>query len=128
LYLPRLFIYHIKHGDQTAVTDVFKVMERNLLRMIMNPAMSVAWVLGGVLLYLRLKGQGWGLLTQPWLITKLTGVVILTGYHHFLAARFKKLQCGEPIGTEKFWRMINALPIVVALIMVLSVTLEWGSH
>ena len=56
------------------------------------------------------------------------GVVILTGYHHFLARRFKQLQRGEPIGSEKFWRMINELPIVLALIMVLSVTLEWGSH
>jgi protoporphyrinogen IX oxidase len=125
LYLPRLFIYHIKHGGEPAVTSVFSVMERNLLRIIMNPAMGLAWIFGGWLLYLRISGQGWEVLTQPWLITKLTGVVILTGYHHFLAARFKKLQAGQDIGTEKFWRMINELPILLALVMVISVTLEW---
>ncbi|ESQ75880.1 CopD family protein [Asticcacaulis sp. AC402] len=125
LYLPRLFVYHVKHSAEPAVTGVFSVMERNLLRIIMNPAMVITWVFGGWLLHMRITGGGWEILAQPWLVVKLTGVVILTGYHHFLAVRFKKLQAGQDIGTEKFWRMINELPILLALVMVLSVTLEW---
>ncbi|ESQ90548.1 hypothetical protein ABAC460_08660 [Asticcacaulis sp. AC460] len=125
LYLPRLFIYHIKHGAEPTVTSVFSVMERNLLRIIMNPAMILAWIFGCWMLYFHYTWHGWGLFAQPWLDVKLIGVVILTGYHHFLAARFKKLQAGQDIGTEKFWRMINELPILLALVMVISVTMEW---
>ncbi|MDV6331451.1 CopD family protein [Asticcacaulis sp. 201] len=127
LYLPRLFIYHIKNADVPAVTSVFNVMERNLLRIIMNPAMIVAWILGGILLYMRFHAH-WESLLSAWILVKLAGVVAMTGYHHLLSSRFKKLQRGEPIGTESFWRKINEVPFVLAIIMVLSVTLEYGSR
>jgi putative membrane protein len=127
LYLPRIFIYHIQNKDTPAVTDVFKVMERKLLRFIMNPAMIVAWLFGLCLIYIRFSGHWIGLL-GGWIIVKLLGVVAMTGYHMFLANRFKKLERGEDIGTETFWRMTNELPFVLAIIMVLSVTLEYGSR
>ncbi len=127
LYLPRLFIYHIQNRDKPVVTDVFKVMEKKLLRLIMNPAMVVAWIFGLTLIWLRFHVHWVGLL-GAWIIVKLLGVVAMTGYHHFLAVRFKKLERGEDIGTEKFWRMINEVPFVLAIIMVLSVTLEYGAR
>jgi len=127
LYLPRLFIYHIKNADAPAVTTVFGVMERNLLRVIMNPAMIVAWIFGLTLIWLRFHSH-WESLLGTWILVKLLGVVLMTGYHHFLAVRFKKLQRGEPIGTESFWRKINEVPFVLAIIMVLSVTLEYGAR
>lgn len=129
LYLPRLFIYHIKNRDVPQVTEVFNVMERNLLRLIMNPAMIVAWVFGLGLVWIDSQTHGFvGFLTEPWFMVKMAGIVLITGYHHFLALRFKKLQRGEDIGTERFWRMMNELPFVLAIIMVLSVTLEYCSH
>lgn len=129
LYLPRLFVYHIKHHDEPKVTAVFDVMERNLLRMIMTPAMIAAWLFGlGLVIYHVTQFEGWKFFAEPWFDVKLVGVVLLTGYHHLLAARFKKLQRGEPIGSERFWRMINEVPFVLAIIIVLSVTLKYGQH
>ena len=128
LYLPRLFVYHIQNADKAEVTSVFQVMERNLLRIIMNPAMIVAWILGLTLLYLRFHADWSVALRQPWLHVKLLGVVLLTGYHHFLAARFKKLQRGEDIGSEKLWRKLNEVPFLLAIVMVMSVTLEYCSR
>lgn len=128
LYLPRLFVYHVQNADKPDVTAVFGVMERNLLKIIMNPAMIVAWVFGCWLLYLRFSGDWSVAMKQPWLHVKLLGVVLLTGYHHFLLARMKKLQRGESAGTEKFWRRINEVPFLLAIIMVISVTLEWGAR
>jgi len=127
LYLPRLFIYHIQNKDKPVVTDVFRVMERKLIRLIMNPAMIVAWVFGLTLIYLRFSSHWTGLLSA-WIIVKLLGVFAMTGYHHFLASSFKKLEKGEDIGTERFWRITNELPFVLAIIMVLSVTLEYGAR
>ena len=129
LYLPRLFIYHIKNAEVTAVTDVFKVMERNLLRMIMNPAMIAVWLFGICLIVYHVRFmEGWKFFREPWFVVKELGIVAITSYHHFLAVRFKKLQRGEPIGTESFWRKINEVPFVLAIIMVLAVTLQFCSN
>jgi len=126
LYLPRLFVYHIKNRDEPKVTAVFNVMERNLLKLIMNPAMFAAWLLGaGLVAYHVAQLEGWKFFSEPWFDVKLVGVALLTGYHHFLAARFKTLQRGEPIGTERFWRMINEVPFLLAIVIVLSVTLKY---
>jgi putative membrane protein len=129
LYLPRLIVYHVKNRDEPKVTAVFEVMERNLLRLIMNPAMIAAWVLGlSLVAYHVTAFEGWKFFSEPWFDVKLVGVVLLTGYHHFLAARLKKLHRGEPVGTERFWRMINEVPFLLAFIIVLSVTLKYCEH
>ena len=129
LYLPRLFVYHIKNAEVTAVTDVFKVMERNLLRLIMNPAMIAAWLFGATLVFLHVRYlEGWKFFWEPWFFVKELSIVAMTGYHHFLAVRFKKLQAGLPIGSEKMWRMMNEIPFVLAIIIVLSVTLKYGAN
>ena len=46
LYLPRLFVYHCEADPGSRQSETFKVMERRLLRLIINPAMIATWVLG----------------------------------------------------------------------------------
>ena len=46
LYLPRLFVYHAEVGAGTPQSETFKVMERRLLKAIINPAMVVVWITG----------------------------------------------------------------------------------
>ena len=46
LYLPRLFVYHCEAEPGSKQSETFKVMERRLLRAIMNPAMTVVWLTG----------------------------------------------------------------------------------
>ena len=46
LYLPRLFVYHCEADAGSRQSETFKVMERRLLRLIINPAMIVTWLLG----------------------------------------------------------------------------------
>lgn len=126
LYLPRLFVYHIKNMATGAVTEVFKEMERRLLRFIMNPAMIAAWLFGLILIYIDVHDRwGWGFFAKPWLIVKLLGVAAMTGYHHYLALTYKKLERGEAIGAEKTWRMLNEVPFVLAIVIVLSATVEY---
>jgi protoporphyrinogen IX oxidase len=124
LYLPRLFVYHIKHAQKSDMAGVFLVMEQNLLKIIMTPAMIATWVFGLLLIHER----GAILFQQPWFIVKILGVIGISGYHGFLSSRFKKLKLGQAIGSEKFWRMANEIPFVLAIIMVLAVTTEWFSR
>ena len=45
LYLPRLFVYHCAAQKGSVQSETFKVMERRLLRAIVNPAMIASWIL-----------------------------------------------------------------------------------
>ena len=78
LYLPRLFVYHCEAEAGSRQSETFKVMERRLLRAIINPAMVVTWVLGPVA---RLRGR----LPQGRLVARQAALVlILSGIHGFL--------------------------------------------
>jgi len=50
LYLPRLFVYHCGAETGSVQSETFKVMERRLLRAIVNPAMIATWLFGLALL------------------------------------------------------------------------------
>ena len=129
LYLPRLFVYHTKAAPGSEMDETFKVMERRLMLGIMNPAMIVAWILGLMLLDIRTNHfRDPGLMLQPWLFTKLVGVVFQTGWHHFLGKNRKRFARGANVHSEKFWRLTNELPFVAAIIMVIAVTTEFGGH
>jgi putative membrane protein len=69
--------------------------------------------------------RGTVILTQPWIWLKLAGVFLLLGWHGFLVAERKRILAGTSTRTSKFWRMTNEVPFVLAVLMVLSVTLEW---
>src|SRR3984957_17553926 len=80
LYLPRLYVYHAGARPGSELSETLKVMERRLLRFIINPTM-IAWVLfGGWLLALNPV-----LLHQPFMHTKLALVAAMMGVHGFLA-------------------------------------------
>ena len=72
LYLPRLFVYHSETPKGSIQSETFKIMERRLLKAIINPAMIVTWVLGLILVW-----QG-GWYTSGWLHAKLLLVLILS--------------------------------------------------
>ena len=60
LYLPRLFVYHAVAEVGSVQSETFKVMERRLLRAIINPAMIAAWISGLLLVaHLDAWGDGW---------------------------------------------------------------------
>src|SRR3569833_2321721 len=79
LYLPRLFVYHCEADVGSTQSETFKVMERRLLKAIINPAMIATWVLG---LWLAYSG-GW--FKAPWLHAKLVLVLLMSGVHGVLS-------------------------------------------
>ena len=128
LYLPRLFVYHVKATQGSELDETLKTMERNLYRIIMTPAMAAAWVLGLSLIWFDgSRRLGWGFLHSPWMLTKLAGVVFLTGWHQFLGRGLRAFAEGRNTRTERFWRATNELPFLAAIIMVLAVTTKFGS-
>ena len=131
LYLPRLFVYHTQAVPGGEADGMLQVMERRLLGGIMNPAMIVAWALGLALIWYdaTYRFGGWGrFLGEPWMSAKLTGVVLLTGFHMYLASARRRFAQGRNAKSERFWRRVNEIPFVLAIVMVLAVTTEFGSH
>ncbi|MEO8115851.1 MAG: CopD family protein [Phenylobacterium sp.] len=129
LYLPRLFAYHTETAPPGSEFDAhFQVWEAKLLRIIMNPAMVAAWGFGAALIWVDVhrRSAGWGFLLEPWMLTKLAGVLFLTGWHHYLSLARKALAAGRRDRPARFWRMTNELPFLVAIVMILAVTLEFG--
>ena len=70
LYLPRLFVYHCAAEPGSMQSETFKVMERRLLRAIINPAMIATWVLGLWLAWLGPDSR-YGWFASGWLQAKL---------------------------------------------------------
>jgi putative membrane protein len=125
LYLPRLYVYHSAAAVGSETDATFKVMEGKLLRIIMNPAMIAAFVFGGALIWYDGRARGWGFLAEPWMLTKIAGIVFMSAWHGFLATSRKQFERGERRRSERFWRMSNELPFLVLIVMVLAVTTEF---
>ncbi|MDP3746019.1 MAG: CopD family protein [Phenylobacterium sp.] len=130
MYLPRLFAYHADAIPGSEMDQTFQTMERKLYRIIMDPAMTLTWVFGLALTYVnatQVRG-GWDFLGQPWMLTKLAGIVFLTGWHQFLGASMKRFAAGENKRPARFWKMTNELPFLAAIVMVIAVTTEFLSR
>jgi putative membrane protein len=126
LYLPRLYAYHANAAAGSELDLTFQTMEAKLLRIIMNPAFVLAFVFGLSLIWVDGHIRGWRFLGQPWMVVKLSGVVFLTGWHHYLAVARKAFAEGRNQRSDKFWRMTNELPFLAAIAMVIAVTTEFG--
>lgn len=120
LYLPRLFVYHSVAEKGGELEAKMEEAEAKLLRIIMNPAMIVAFLLG-----LTLIATQTSLYTQSlWLPVKLLFVFGLMGYHGFLAKTRKAFLEGGRPKSEKFFRRINEIPALATLIIVILVIVK----
>lgn len=132
LFLPRLYAYDAEQADKpeplrSEMRALLRTWQTRLLRIIVNPAMLAAFVFGGWLIYIHVVDfqQGWAFLALPWMVAKLAGVLGLSAWHGFLAGERKKIAAGTSTRSGRFWRMSNEIPFLIAVVMVLSVTLEW---
>lgn len=120
LYLPRLFVYHsdMAPGSETAKT--FEIMERRLLRAILNPSMVGVYIFGTALA-LTPGVVDWSLI---WIYLKLASVAVLTGYHHSLALWRKGLADGTNRHSARYYRIANEVPTLILVGIVLLVVLK----
>jgi putative membrane protein len=126
LYLPRLFIYHCSAPPGSDRDQTFQVMEQRLLRGIMNPAMAATYLFGIGLILAGAEMRGWEFLSQPWMLAKLGGVLVLTIVHGALSKARKEFAASANRRSERFWRITNEIPALAAIIMIIAVTVEFG--
>ena len=115
-YLPRLFVYHVENNTNREMNDVFQKMEYKLLRVIMNPAMILTWLFGlGLIHYVGFAG---------WLVLKIILVVILSGFHMYLAKIRKNLEHNYRDYSSKYLRLINEVPTILLILIVILVVVK----
>jgi protoporphyrinogen IX oxidase len=113
LYLPRLFAYHCETVPGSAESERFKVMERKLLRMIVNPAMIAVWVLG---IALALQSHAY---LERWLQLKFVAVLAMSGLHGAFARWVKDFARDANRRSQRFYRMINEVPTLLLIAIVI---------
>ena len=118
LYLPRLFVYHADTQNGSQQSETFKVMERRLLKAIINPAMIATWLFGLAMAFI---GNLWD---QPWLWAKLALVLILSGVHGMFSRWQRDFANDANTRPAKFYRLINEVPTVLMIAIVVLVIVK----
>ena len=114
LYLPRLFVYHTEAAPGSESSERFKVMERRLLKAIINPSMIAVWILGLLLAWLT------GVYMDIWFQIKFVLVIVLSGMHGLFVSCWRAFAEDRNTHSARFYRIVNEVP---ALLMVLIVIL-----
>ncbi len=117
-YLPRLYVYHAAAAPGSELAATFKVMERRLLRLIMNPAMIVVWVTGPWLAWWE------GVYADHWLHAKFALVLALTWFHHDLSRWRRAFAADRNTRSVKFYRIANEVPTVLLIGIVILVIVK----
>ncbi len=128
LILPRLFVYHMKTEPGSDMDAVFKLAELRTLRIIINPAMILALLMGLLLAMIDTQRLGPDFYLKPWALTKIAALVFLFAWHGFVSKARRQFAAGTNTRSEKFWRMTNELPFLAAIVIVLSVTTKFLGH
>ncbi|MFN4008713.1 MAG: protoporphyrinogen oxidase HemJ [Pannonibacter sp.] len=118
LYLPRLFVYHADVPVGSPQSETFKVMERRLLKAIINPAMIAAWILG---LWLAYELDAF---RDGWFHAKLTLVLVMSGVHGYLSRCVKVFARDENTRTTRFYRILNEVPTLLMIGIVILVVVK----
>lgn len=120
LYLPRLYVYHCDRQRGGEADEMLKVMERRLLRLIVNPAMIAAFVTGGLLL-LTPGAVDW---SSGWIHAKLALVFGLAAVHGWFAAWRRAFEQGRNRHSSRFFRAVNEIPTVLLIAIVILVVVK----
>ncbi len=114
LYLPRLYVYHAQSKVGSEQSETFKVMERRLLRFIMNPAMILTWVFALLMIYANP-----GLFESGWMHVKMTLVIAMSILHMVFSKWRKNFAADKNTRDAKFYKIWNEVPTAFMIIIVI---------
>ena len=120
LYLPRLFVYHVDAEPGSELSETLKIMERRLLKLIMNPAMGASFFFGIVLLL----GLGEATWSDAWIHVKLLLVAGLLVAHMAMGRWRREFAEDRNTRPRKFYRIANEVPTVLMAGIVIFVVVR----
>jgi protoporphyrinogen IX oxidase len=112
-YLPRLYVYHTGATKGGEADLMLQVMERKLLRFIINPAMIATWGFG---LWLAVITQAFT--SGGWFHAKMAAVMLMSGVHMLLAVHRGAFARGDNTKSERYFRLLNEAPTLLLIVIV----------
>lgn len=120
-YLPRLYVYHAGAKPGGELSETLKVMERRLLRIVINPAMILTWVFG--LMLVSTPGIiDWSI--DLWFYVKMVLVLALLAMHGFNVRWRRDFERDQNIHSATYYRFANEGPTVLMVIIVIMVEIR----
>ena len=119
LYLPRLFVYHARTGDEAGDAR-FKVMERKLF-MIMTVGAAGALVFG---LWLVADYAWAAYAASGWFRVKLVLVGALILYHAWCGKLVEDFATDRNRHGHRFYRLFNEVPALILIAVVILVVVK----
>ena len=117
-YLPRLLVHHVEQavpGSGSHMDVTFQMMEEKLHRVIMTPAMMVAWVCGLLMLSFGVFD-----FSAVWAWAKIAAVIAMTVFHVWLGRQRQAVAQGVAL-TGRQYRLANEIPTVLMLVILIAV-------
>ena len=119
LYLPRLYVYHAETTIGSVRAETFKVMERRLLKAIMNPAMIASFLFGIWMLVLAPE-----LFLETWMQVKVVCVFGMAGCHGVFSKMRRQLENDEQPRSGRVYRIWNEVPTVLMIIIIVMAVVK----
>jgi putative membrane protein len=119
-YLPRLFVYHCETHPGSAESERFKVMERRLLKQIVNPAM-IATFFFGILLVVTPGVLDW---SAGWWHVKLAAVLTMAGVHGVYVRWWRDFLHDRNTRPARLYRIANEIPTLLLALIVIMVIVK----
>ncbi len=119
LYLPRIYVYHSEVLNDTISYDIFLIMERRLIKIIMFPSMILSVVFGLILLY-----ENHYLLNEHYFQLKLVFLLFLFAFHGYLIKQYKNFLLRNSRKTANFFRKINEIPTILMIFIIILVVVK----
>ena len=121
LYLPRLFVYHTDAEPGSEQYETFVIMERRLLKFIMNPAMIATWTIGALMLF---GNYDLLLVYTQWMHAKIVLILLMSAAHGMQSKWRKQFEAGQNKHSDRFFRNMNEVPTALMIAIVLLAVLK----
>jgi putative membrane protein len=122
LYLPRLYVYHVDARPGGELDETLKIMERRLLRLIINPAMIISLILG--LMLVHITGAWKSEISGYWFHAKSGLLFLMFAFHGFLARYRKVFARGQNKHSRRFYKILNEVPTLLMIGIVFLVIVK----
>tara|TARA_Y100000591_G_scaffold333351_1_gene376334 strand:+ start:189346 stop:189792 length:447 start_codon:yes stop_codon:yes gene_type:complete len=120
MYLPRLFVYHVETKTGSEASERFKLMEKRLLKGIINPSLILTLILG----ILLATYPGVFNLNQIWVWIKIFSFLGILIMHGLFSMHFKKFQLDKNVKSARYFRRCNEIPFIFMMIIVFMVVIK----
>ena len=119
LYLPRLFVYHSECHPESIAAEIFTIMEKRLMKIIMLPSMLIVFLSGILMIHLNMS-----LVLERYFQLKLILLLFMFGFHGYLAKKRKTFEGKKNLSTPNFYRKINEIPTLLMIIIIFLVVVK----